>query len=143
MSPPPLPRRPRTDRAATPPVGASRPSPIPTTARWLVGLLIALLGALALSGTAAAATAPAGPVPASPGAVAPFQQSDGIDVSGTLRDQNGQPLPNVRITAERDGAPAGETRSEANGRWTLTVPGAGSYLFRLDEASLPPGTEVL
>ncbi|WP_249265305.1 branched-chain amino acid ABC transporter permease [Pseudonocardia sp. Ae505_Ps2] len=143
MSPHPLPRRPRTDRAVTPPVGASRHSPIPTTARWLVGLLIALLGALTLSGTAAAATAPTDPAPASPGAVAPFQQADGIDVSGTLRDQNGQPLPNVRITAERDGAPAGETRSQANGRWTLTVPGAGSYLFRLDEASLPPGTEVL
>jgi neutral amino acid transport system permease protein len=69
-----------------------------------VGLLITLLGALVLSGTAAAATAPAGPVPASPGAVAPFQQADGIDVSGTLRNQDGQPLPDVRITAERDGA---------------------------------------
>lgn len=108
----------------------------PAAARWLAGLLIALVGTLALSGAAAAATAP----PATSG---PVQQPGGIDVSGTLRDQDGRPLANVTIVAARDGAPVAEARSQPTGRWQLAVPSAGSYTFRLDESTLPPGTQVL
>nr|WP_255426500.1 branched-chain amino acid ABC transporter permease [Pseudonocardia sp. C8] len=106
----------------------------------MTGLLVALIGTVALAGAAAAAAPAAPPAPA-PAAVA--QQQDGIDVSGTLRDQNGRPLANVTIVAERDGVRAAEATSRPDGRWQLTVPAAGSYTFRLDETTLPPGTQVL
>lgn len=105
--------------------------------------MIALLGTVMLSGTAlAAAPAPTAPAPATASA-APAQEQDGIDVSGTLRNQAGDPLPAVTIVAERDGTPVAEATSQADGRWQLSVPVAGSYTFRLDESTLPPGTEVL
>lgn len=105
--------------------------------------MIALLGTVMLSGTAlAAAPAPTAPAPATASA-APAQEQDGIDVSGTLRNQAGDPLPAVTIVAERDGTPVAEATSQADGRWQLSVPAAGSYTFRLDESTLPPGTEVL
>ena len=112
--------------------------------RWLIGLLVVLLGGTALAGTALSGTALAGtgsPGPAAT-AVAPAQEQ-GIRVSGTLRNQSGQPLPDVTIVALRDGTPVGEGTSQANGRWQISVPAAGSYTFRLDEATLPPGTQVL
>ncbi|MBN9734291.1 MULTISPECIES: branched-chain amino acid ABC transporter permease [unclassified Pseudonocardia] len=105
--------------------------------------MIALIGTITLSGTALAAAAPAPAPAAAPAAALPAQSQDGIDVSGTLRDQNGQPLTGVTIVAARDGAPVAQATSQANGRWELTVPAAGSYTFRLDEATLPPGTQVL
>ncbi|MEV1294773.1 branched-chain amino acid ABC transporter permease [Pseudonocardia sp. NPDC049635] len=146
MSPPRTPRRERADSAGAVRAGAGprRPS-APATARWLIGLLVVLIGGLALSGTAlaAAATPTTAPQTASQGTDSPAQQTDGIDVSGTLRDQDGEPLPNVTILAELDGAPAAEAVSDATGRWELTVPTAGSYTFRLDETTLPEGTEVL
>lgn len=105
--------------------------------------MIALIGAVTLSGTALAATTPLPVAPSPAVAAAPAQEQDGIDVSGTLRNQAGDPLAGVKIVAERDGAPAAEATSEANGRWELTVPAAGSYTFRLDETTLPAGTKVL
>ena len=108
--------------------------------------MIALLGTVMLSGTAlAAAPEPTAPAPATaPTApAAPEQEQDGIDVSGTLRNQAGAPLAGVTIVAERDGTPVAEATSQADGRWELSVPAAGSYTFRLDESTLPPGTEVL
>lgn len=109
--------------------------------------MIALLGTVMLSGTALAA-APASAAPAAAAAptasaAAPGQDQDGIDVSGTLRNQAGDPLAGVTIVAERDGTPVAEATSHADGRWQLSVPAAGSYTFRLDETTLPPGTEVL
>lgn len=121
----------------------------PGAARWLIGLLVVLVGALALSGTALAAgsPAPAGTAPvvaAQAGAArADAAQQQGITVSGTLRDQSGRPLPNVTIVALRDGAPVGQGVSQPTGRWEVSVPTAGEYTFRLDPATLPPGTQVL
>ncbi|MEQ3552516.1 branched-chain amino acid ABC transporter permease [Pseudonocardia nematodicida] len=141
MPPPRFPRRGRADRAGA--VRARVPrAPIPAAARWLVGLLIVMISGLALSGTALAATGTPPPA-AAPVAGAPAQQTDGIDVSGTLRDQNGEPLDGVVIIAEQNGAQVAEGVSEATGRWQITVPGEGSYTFRLDSETLPQGTEVL
>jgi len=142
LSPPRTPRRERADSAGTVRAGAvPRRTSVPAAARWLIGLLVVLVGGLALSGTALAATA--APPAAPQAAVSPAQQTDGIDVSGTLRDQDGEPLDGVTIVAEQNGAPAAEAVSDENGRWELTVPTAGSYTFRLDESTLPAGTEVL
>lgn len=137
MSPPRIPRHGSAGRAGVP-----RRPPTRSALRWLIGLLIALVGTVTVSGTALAMAAPAPPAP-SPAVAAPAQEPDGIDVSGTLRNQAGDPLAGVTIVAERDGAPAAEATSEADGRWELTVPAAGSYTFRLDETTLPAGTEVL
>ena len=142
MSPPRTPLRRGADRAGTLRAGVPRRSATPAAIRWLFGLMIMLIGTVMLSGTALAA-APTGPPPPAAHPAATAQQQDGIDVSGTLRNQAGQPLAGVTIIAEQDGTPVAETRSAANGRWELAVPAAGSYTFRLDETTLPPGTEVL
>ena len=59
------------------------------------------------------------------------------------RNAEGTLLEGVRITAEGGGVQVGEAVSAADGRFQVFVPQAGTYTFRIDESTLPEGTEVL
>jgi len=78
------------------------------------------------------------------GAAPASAQDGGESVRGVLRFE-GEPVEGVAISvATPDGAAVAETTTDADGRWEIPVPGAGSYVVALDPASLPediPGVE--
>jgi branched-chain amino acid transport system permease protein len=99
--------------------------------------MLAVLGLAAASafldaGGAAAATTPT-PVSATT-TTAPA----GSTITGTFT-ANGKPVAGVQVSASQAGKPVAQTRSGANGVWTLTVPGPGIYQLRLDPTTLPHG----
>jgi neutral amino acid transport system permease protein len=125
------PSGPRRPRAGGPP-----PSGVPTAVRWVLALLVAVLAGLATAGTAFGTT----PAPPPPG----DEQADGISVTGTLRDDGGELLEGVRVTAEgAGGTQTAEGVSGSDGRFEVVVPEPGTYTFRIDESTLPEGTVVL
>jgi neutral amino acid transport system permease protein len=104
-------------------------------ARWLLGLLIVMLAALGSAGTAVAQT---------PEPTPPPEPTTGIPVTGTLRDAKGTLLEGVRVTAVGiGGTRTAEAVSGPDGRFEIRVPEPGTWTFRIDEATLPAGTEVL
>jgi neutral amino acid transport system permease protein len=108
----------------------------PRGARWLLGILIVMLAVLGSAGSAAAQT----PEPTPP----PDEPTTGIPVTGTLRDAEGKLLEGVRITAVGvGGTRTAEARSGPDGRFEIRVPEPGTWTFRIDETTLPEGTEVL
>jgi branched-chain amino acid transport system permease protein len=95
--------------------------------RMLLAALIAGVGLLAVAAPALAQPPPPG---------------EGISVDGTLRS-GGTELPGVSVEVlDSGGEQVDQTTSDAQGGWELTVPGPGTYTFRIDPGSLPPGTEV-
>ena len=101
----------------------------------LLAALIAGVGLLAVA-------APALAQPPPPSASEPTGPEEGISVDGTLRSGDAE-LAGVTVEAlDSGGARVGEATSDAQGRWELTVPGPGTYTFRVDSESLPQGTEV-
>ena len=48
----------------------------------------------------------------------------------------------VRIVVSQDGSEIGEARSDADGKWSVPVPGAGSYSVELDVTTLPEGVAL-
>lgn len=61
----------------------------------------------------------------------------GEDLHGRLSD-GGDPVVGVRVfVTTPDGAPVGETRSDATGIWAIPLPGPGQYNVTLDTATLP------
>jgi branched-chain amino acid transport system permease protein len=70
-------------------------------------------------------------------------QAAGEGLQGSLISQ-GQPVVGVTIkVATQAGQPVGETKSGADGKWSLTLPAAGTYKVDLDVATLPEGTTLL
>jgi neutral amino acid transport system permease protein len=68
--------------------------------------------------------------------------ADGESVQGTLKNGDA-PVAGVKIKAfTQDGAPVGEATSDAQGKWSIPVPGAGTYRVDLDESTLPSGVKV-
>ncbi|GAA0973180.1 hypothetical protein GCM10009555_027640 [Acrocarpospora macrocephala] len=66
--------------------------------------------------------------------------AEGESLRGTLQNQ-GQPVNGVKISVTSgDGQPVGEATSDAEGKWEVPVPAAGSYKVTLDQATLPAGT---
>ncbi|MCY4433227.1 MAG: branched-chain amino acid ABC transporter permease [bacterium] len=64
-------------------------------------------------------------------------------VEGTLRLGFDQFFSGIKITvADEAGARVGQAITDADGRWSVEVPGAGTYLVTLDEASLPDGVSL-
>jgi branched-chain amino acid transport system permease protein len=65
------------------------------------------------------------------------------DLHGRLKSEVGgvsTPAANVRISvADEAGKAIGEVRSDADGVWTLPLPGPGTYRVELDPATLPEG----
>ncbi len=109
---------------------------MPRLLRMLLAALIAGIGLLAV-----AAPALAQPPPPS-ASVASTEPEEAISVDGTLRS-GGTELAGVTVEVlDSGGEQVDETTSDAQGGWELTVPGPGTYTFRIDPESLPEGTEV-
>jgi len=112
----------------------------------LLGLAAPALTTPALAATQPIPTQPTPSQPASPTdeeTAEPEEPSGRLPVSGTLRDDDTR-LEGVRVQAiDASGEQVGEDISDARGRWELTVPKAGTYTFRIDQASLPESVQVL
>ncbi|MBB2941549.1 branched-chain amino acid transport system permease protein [Actinoplanes lutulentus] len=68
--------------------------------------------------------------------------AEGESLQGTLINA-GQPVAGVVIkVAEESGTPVGEATSDAQGKWSVSVPAAGTYKVDLDAATLPQGVAV-
>ncbi|MGH3914270.1 MAG: ABC transporter permease subunit [Pseudonocardiaceae bacterium] len=129
------------------------PRPSSWIPRPLGVLLVTLIAGAALLGLALPAFAASQPTPAQPTTTQPpstqptpppeDEPAEGLPVSGTLRN-NDTLLAGVRVQAfDSGGELVDETTSNGRGRWELTVPEPGQYTFRIDQASLPEGVEVL
>lgn len=106
--------RPARPRAA----GAAVPARAALAAVLALGALLAVL------------------VGASPAAA---QGSEGI--RGTLNN-NRMPVEGARITVEQDGEQVAEAVTDAQGSFSIPVPGPGDYVVKLDLDSLPEGVTV-
>ncbi|WP_300007582.1 branched-chain amino acid ABC transporter permease [Pseudonocardia sp.] len=94
-----------------------------------------MLAGLAATGSASAST------PAPP---PDDETSSGIAVNGTLRNSEGTLLEGVTVTAVGGGGSiVVDDVSGPDGRFEIEVPEPGTYLFRVEEDTLPEGTEVL
>ena len=104
--------------------------------RKVAGSLIGLLaGVLALTFFASVASA---------------QQTGGESIAGTVFNQVKQdgksqrvPVQGVKIVVTTpDKAAVGEATTGADGKYTVTLPSAGTYVLSLDDSSLPKGVVV-
>jgi neutral amino acid transport system permease protein len=94
----------------------------------LVTVVLAALGLLAVPATAAPSV---------------LAQGGDEAVQGTLLDAEGEPVVGVVITvATPDGEVIGEAESDAEGGWSLPMPGPGEYVATLDQATLPEGAAL-
>ena len=110
----------------------------------MLAVVAAMFAALLLSSPAAHATT-ATPSPsdsASEGASdGPTDGAEFADrISGVMRNE-GMPVEGVRITATGNGY-EGETKTGANGSWSIGVPEQGAYAVELDESTLPDGVAL-
>lgn len=78
-------------------------------------------------------------LPAGPAAA---QEGSGAGVTGVLVDGEGAPIEGARVTVAQDGRDIGEDVSDDEGRWTVPVPGAGTYQVTLDVDTLPDDVEL-
>ncbi|MGI5237481.1 ABC transporter permease subunit [Dactylosporangium sp. CA-139066] len=68
--------------------------------------------------------------------------ADGESLQGTLKNGDA-PVAGVKIKAfKQDGTPVGEATSDAQGKWSIPVPGSGTYRVDLDQSTLPSGVTV-
>jgi len=68
--------------------------------------------------------------------------ADGESLQGTLKNGD-TPIAGVKIKAfKQDGTPVGEATSDAQGKWSIPVPAAGTYRVDLDQSTLPSGVTV-
>jgi neutral amino acid transport system permease protein len=88
----------------------------------IVALLLGLIGMLALAGIAAGAAS-----------------AQGESLQGTLLDLSRAPVAGVTITVSNDNGFSASTKTGADGKWTVDLPGPGAYSALLDEATLPAG----
>ena len=99
--------------------------------RWvaLAGIVLSLM--LVWAGSAAAQ---------------PEDDTDGSQptvLEGTLRLGFDQFFSGVRITvADQSGTRVGQATTDADGQWSVEVPGAGAYRVTLDETTLPDGVSL-
>jgi neutral amino acid transport system permease protein len=71
--------------------------------------------------------------------------AEGETIKGTLEKIDGtnrEPVAGVTITVEQNGAVIGTAVSDADGNWEIPVPGAGTYLVRLEVDTLPAGVAL-
>lgn len=62
-------------------------------------------------------------------------------VAGTLANA-GKPVPGATITVEQSGKQVGTADTDAQGRFTIGLPGPGTYTVVLDTKSLPSGVSL-
>jgi branched-chain amino acid transport system permease protein len=71
--------------------------------------------------------------------------AEGEILGGTLTYRAGDertPIEGVSVTVSQNGTEIGTAVSDAEGRWEVPVPGAGSYAVSLDIATLPEGVTL-
>ncbi|MEN8237880.1 MAG: branched-chain amino acid ABC transporter permease [Actinomycetota bacterium] len=69
----------------------------------------------------------------------------GETIKGTLTttiDDERVAVEGVSITVAQDGADIGSATSDADGKWEIAVPGAGTYEVLLDPSTLPEGVAL-
>lgn len=74
-----------------------------------------------------------------------FAFAENETIKGTLEKIDGdarEPVAGVTITVELDGESIGTAASDADGEWEVPVPGAGTYLVRLEVDTLPDGVAL-
>lgn len=72
-------------------------------------------------------------------------RADGETIKGALEKIDGdvrEPVAGVTLTVERDGELIGTAESDAEGNWEIPVPGAGTYLVRIEVDTLPEGVAL-
>ena len=62
-------------------------------------------------------------------------------ITGRVLD-GGDPVAGATVEVELAGDPVGEDTTGSDGTFRVVVPNAGTYLARLDEASLPEGVAL-
>ncbi len=119
------------------------------------------LGALIVGAGSAAASTPMPDVGSlgaaahqQPGAIdgeahAPFVTADdsGESIHGTLKAPIGEegarePVPGVTITVSLDGKAVGSDTSDDDGKWSIALPGPGTYEVAIDTGSLPDTVDL-
>ena len=71
--------------------------------------------------------------------------AEGEILGGTLTYRAGDertPIEGVSVTVSQNGTEIGTAVSDAEGRWEVPLPGAGSYAVSLDIATLPEGVTL-
>ncbi len=71
--------------------------------------------------------------------------AEGETIRGTLETIDGdvrEPVAGVTITVELNGQLVGTAESDADGEWEVSVPGADTYLVRLEVDTLPEGVAL-
>ena len=110
----------------------------------LVAILLLLIGAgtvlvATVSSSAAAAAAP------SYGTAAAGEEA--IHINGKLTDtteaDKPKPVPGVAVTVtDEKGAEIGTDQTDAQGEFSIEVPGSGTFIVKIDTATLPEGTKL-
>lgn len=114
----------------------------------LMAVLAACILVLFLVPGASAATVGSGmptavPVAGTPVMATPVtaDEAEGEAITGTLRDPDREPVPDVTFTVDQDGTEVGSATTDAEGVWEVEVPGPGSYRITMDTETLPSGLQ--
>lgn len=108
----------------------------------MTAVLALLMGVLFVAGTALPAHAGVAGEGSSPLSQAATEQ---LAIQGTLIDdtdrENPQPVEGVTLTVtDAEGNEVGEATSDADGSYSVPVPGNGAYTVEIDTDTLPEGT---
>lgn len=57
--------------------------------------------------------------------------------SGTISDNDGEPVSGVTVTASQDGEQVGNATSDDQGQWQIGLPGPGTYELEVDLGTVP------
>jgi branched-subunit amino acid ABC-type transport system permease component len=119
-------RRGRRSGSSAPPTGTGGSGPSAARRRYLVRLLLVGLFGLGLA-TFVPGTA----------------QAEGEAVAGTLQTSRSGPIEGVEVTVTTaDGDEVDQVESDADGRWSVDLPGPGEYVVSIDAEALPEGVTL-
>jgi neutral amino acid transport system permease protein len=68
--------------------------------------------------------------------------AQGTAIGGFVRDPSNKPLAGVKFTVTKGGSPVGTATSDAQGRWQVELPSAGTYAVQIDESTIPRQFEL-
>ena len=70
-------------------------------------------------------------------------QAEGETLTGTVQTSRSGPIEDVQIeVAAADGTEIESVETDAEGRWSVELPGPGQYTVTLDKGDLPEGVEL-
>ncbi|WP_205855723.1 branched-chain amino acid ABC transporter permease, partial [Phytoactinopolyspora endophytica] len=75
--------------------------------------------------------------------ILPAQQETEEGLRGSIRDGEGEPVPDVvLIVSDSDGNEVGEASTDDTGTWEVPLPGPGTYSVLLEESTLPEDVDL-